>query len=1138
MLTIARMNAHSVAYYQSTVEEEQGADSYYSEDGTKPAEVWIKAAHATNSTLVSAHLGVENGETVDGKTVHDWFDNALAPRGVKLGRAPGSDGVPGFDLTFCAPKSVSLLWGLGDDLELRLLIDQAHQEAVSEALDYVSEHAGYTRRQDPTVSEKRLMIEKLRGISGVKYEHRTSRAGDPHVHSHVLLANKQLCQDGKIRTLDSKGVYHEARAAGMVYQATLREILSRRLGLEWGEIVNGCGEISGLDDRSLLADFSTRAREIDEWQENNGLETRSNYQRIAQKITRQTKDLDVSLDDLEEQWSQRNHSQTVCGFIASLGSNPVDDGAHIYPHDGRTLPDSVDILSKVIAERSTFTRADVAEKVAELLPVGAVEPHQILSTIEFLTDAALASDDSLSVTPDKDPTVDNTQREGAQRFTATAVIDEVEQAVRLATDVVGAGVGAESIKPVPGALSENQASAMRTVVQSQYRASVIVAPAGAGKTSSLKAARGAWESAGKTVVGLAPTGKAADVMVGEAVADESMTIARALRAGNASTPGQRAQALGWDKNTVVVIDEAGMVASPELVEILSTVKAAGARTVLVGDPEQYSAVKARSGLLATLAEEVPDAVELTEVFRQRSEKEREASTWLRSGDEGLIERAAQWYADNNRVHAGSVTSMLDDALAGWAKDTARGKQSLLIASTREQVSALNAAAQKTRAGRKELDLQQPPMRLSDGLEAHIGDTILTRRNDYELVTSAGDVVRNGQRWTVEYFNTDGSAQVRRLDDTSATVTLSSDYLRDSAQLGYASTGHSAQGATVDIARVVSGVGQLDKASVYVPMTRGREGNFLYIAEEQPGDSDTGHGTTRPKHRRESKGYARDLLAHAAQRDRGDVTPHTLYGQARRDWALNRLLTGVVKDPFKGTAIAAYMKGFEQRRSNRFHAHFDMSPELVLDKSDDIKGGTSEERVARRHAQFLDERAQAQQQREEIAPELAQEKSTLARLKEQDRDLEPRLWDARRIYDDAERRLSQAQSTQQSRGLFKKLFYGVSDQARVDELAQEVEQAHQEYEEISQQHDALAAELDLQKGAVERLRERDGELEDRIGALDSMLFLTENGTSPFAEDHPDLLTSPSDSYLGYEESYGMSSSPDVGLDDDLSDGMEL
>src|SRR5699024_1723791 len=260
-------------------------------------------------------------------------------------------------------------------------------------------------------------------------------------------------------------------------------------------------------------------------------------------------------------------------------------------------------------------------------------------------------------------------------------------------------------------------------------------------------------------------------MVGEAVADESMTIARALRVGNASTPGQRARALGWDKNTVVVIDEAGMVANPELVEMLSTVAAGGDGTVLVGDPQQYSAVKARSGLLATLAEELPDAVELTEVFGQRSEKEREASTWLRRGDEGLIERAAQWYADHNRVHAGSVTAMLDDPLAVGAKDTARGKQSLFFASILEQVRPLNAPAQKTRAQRKELDLQQPHTRLSDGLEAYIDDTILPRSNDYELVTSAGDVVRNGQRWMVESFTADGSAQVRRLDDTSATVKL-------------------------------------------------------------------------------------------------------------------------------------------------------------------------------------------------------------------------------------------------------------------------------------------------------------------------------------------------------------------------------
>src|SRR5699024_10637263 len=109
---------------------------------------------------------------------------------------------------------------------------------------------------------------------------------------------------------------------------------------------------------------------------------------------------------------------------------------------------------------------------------------------------------------------------------------------------------------------------------------------------------------------------------------------------------------------------------------------------------------------------------------------------------------------------------------------------------------------------------------------------------------------------------------------------------------------------------------------------------------------------------------------------------------------------------------------------------------------------------RRHVQLLDERAQAQQQREEIAPQLEQEKSKLAMIKEQDRDVAPRMRDAQYIYDNAERSLSWAQSTQKTRGLFNKLLHGASDQAKVDELTQDLELAQQVYKEISQQHDAL------------------------------------------------------------------------------------
>src|SRR5699024_12458675 len=97
------------------------------------------------------------------------------------------------------------------------------------------------------------------------------------------------------------------------------------------------------------------------------------------------------------EWGQGERSETVRAFIIPIEKSLVNDGAQIYRFGIESLPDSADILAEVIAERSTFTRADVAEKVADLLPVGAVEPHLMLSTIESLTDAVLASDDSLSV---------------------------------------------------------------------------------------------------------------------------------------------------------------------------------------------------------------------------------------------------------------------------------------------------------------------------------------------------------------------------------------------------------------------------------------------------------------------------------------------------------------------------------------------------------------------------------------------------------------------------------------------------------------------------------------------------------------------------------------------------------------------
>ncbi|WP_410764720.1 MobF family relaxase (plasmid) [Corynebacterium rhinophilum] len=1083
MLTIAKMGAHSVTYYQSTVDENRGPDSYYSEDGKQPASAWLRGEKVAE---VSAFLGAENGAVVSGKTVEYWFNKAVAPSGVKLGKALGDKGVPGFDLTFCAPKSVSLLWGMGADSSVRSIVDEAHQAAVSQALDYLSEHAGYTRKQDPAASKKRLIIEKLVGISGVKYEHRTSRAGDPHVHSHVLLANKQLCQDGKARTLDGVSLYHEARAAGMVYQATVREILSRKLGVEFGDVVNGCAEIVGLDDPELLASYSTRAREIDQWQADNGLETRAAYERIAQKITRRTKDTDTPLEELETEWAHAEYGAQVREFVAGLESR---SSVTVSGVEENSLPLPSQVLAEVIAERSTFTRADVAEKAAELIRPGVVSPEDMAVTVERLVEAALGENGTWSVTPEKSRQLDNTQREGSQKYTTVAVVDEVERAVDRATARVERGVNAESIQPVEGKLSPAQADAMRAVVSSAYLASVVVAPAGAGKTSSLKAAHKAWNLAGKNVVGLAPTGKAADVMVGENVADEAMTISRAYVGTDELTPEQTVAKLGWGQDTVLVVDEAGMVSNPDMNRVLETASAAGSRVVFVGDPEQYSAVKARSGLLVTLSHELPDAVKLTEVFRQRDSGEREASKWLRGGEESDVSRAAEWYMRHERLHAGSVTAMMDDALAGWREDTAAGKQSLLVAATRDQVTALNAAAQKIRAERGEINAENR-LCLSDGLEAGVGDVVLTRRNDSKLITSSGDMVRNGQRWVVDSIGYDGSITARRCDDTSATVTLNSDYLEKHAQLGYAATGHSSQGATVDVSRVVAGVGNLDKASVYVPMTRGREGNFLYIAETQPGDTETGHGQIRQVSRRESSEYARDLLVSAGVRAQGDRTPQALFGQAKQDWELAKLVnhpTHIDTDsPFAGTEMGAYMQAFAAKREARF---VDFHARAQVDSTDEVAQSELASPCEQQEQDFGDAL-------EHFDTEIDRVSAQLETLRGEYDQANQAVEQLGKQCEQQEQVVRESAEEKNARGFFGRLRHGKEDQAILDEAIRLRDKVAQHYDQAVDYRDSFTTPIRQLETELDALS---AQRRDMQGLKKSMDFLDSLGMSATADD---------------------------------------
>jgi conjugative relaxase-like TrwC/TraI family protein len=167
------------------------------------------------------------GGFADGEAVTAWLDDGIAPNGVR-GRSFTTRSVHGFDLTFATPKSVSLLRALTSDVNEKV-VAEAHMRAVHAAMEYLHQHAGYTRVHNPLTGKKDL--QRLPGLVAIAYQHETSRCGDPHLHTHVIVPNRQARADGAPVSIDSKSLHHEAKAAGTVYQAVLRHELHAERGL-------------------------------------------------------------------------------------------------------------------------------------------------------------------------------------------------------------------------------------------------------------------------------------------------------------------------------------------------------------------------------------------------------------------------------------------------------------------------------------------------------------------------------------------------------------------------------------------------------------------------------------------------------------------------------------------------------------------------------------------------------------------------------------------------------------------------------------------------------------------------------------------------------------------------------------------
>ena len=271
MLSIGKMGAGQEGYYLGKVAE--GAEDYYSGEGEAEG-YWLGDA--------AEDLGLQGKVDADQLTGMLTGTNPASGEPLGLRHVEGGP-VPGFDLTFSAPKSVSVLWALGGH-PVAAEVKAGHAAAVEAGLGYLQREACWTRRG----AGGREFL-KGNGFLAAGYVHRSSRAGDMQIHTHVLVANATFAE-GRWTRLYHPAIYEHAKAAGYIYEAQLRDELTRRLGVRWREVENGIADIQGFDPDHLRA-FSTRREEI---LEAAGEGASARARQIATLATREAKDRDLT----------------------------------------------------------------------------------------------------------------------------------------------------------------------------------------------------------------------------------------------------------------------------------------------------------------------------------------------------------------------------------------------------------------------------------------------------------------------------------------------------------------------------------------------------------------------------------------------------------------------------------------------------------------------------------------------------------------------------------------------------------------------------------------------------------------------------------------------------------------------------
>ena len=837
MITIGKVGAAHAAYYLSRAAAgavsagSGGQAGYYADSGEQPG-VWAAAGA----------MGVVAGTAVTAKQLKAMLAGCDPATGEQLGRKINPGGtftdalgiertrrpVGAFDLTYSVPKSVSAAWALADG-PVRREIEAAWSVSVESVVAYVQANGVASRSGAGGTNVE----EVPEGAAVARFDHFTSRSGDPQLHSHLLVANRVLCADGVWRTLDGRRIYAVAKAASMVGAAVLRAEVSRRLGWSWDRIDGRLhADIAG-SPQDLIEAWSSRSREVAEeagrrisrFEASTGREPaaaeRLEMWQRATVASRQSKKLLPLEGDPHARWRAEaaelgiDAEQVVAGYLTA---GRVERGVYDRPEfvvDGPQLAVGGDMLELLVAaaEDSATSLSDVD---LDAVVYAAINAGPGCAGIGRGGDEVVAA----TAKALRDRVEQRLVRHQGRWWSPGLVAAEQAAAAWLASPVAVDAAAVERVEL--SGLGQDQAAAAAGLIGSDRAGSVLIGPAGSGKTTALAAIA---DAVGRDrVVAAAPTAVAAGTL-GAALGTASSTVALINASGGPVPEG------GW-----VIVDEAGQLSTRDLAALCAKAAAAGARMVLVGDPAQQGSVSAGGMFDALSASDILPVTTLNQLWRFDDPAEAHATAEIHRG----LKQGLDYHRERDRITSGSHADAATAAADWWERRQDRA--TIISVPTLELARHVNAEIARRRA-----DAQQTGETVAGAGDRsiRIGDVVATRRNDRHRRANDGLPVRNGDRWTVTAATASGDLVLEHLE-RGAEATVTAAYAAEHLDLGYAITQTRAQSTTV-AASLTLIAGSTGRDQLYVGLSRGRAENWLHIISDRPAaDPETAPEHTKPE----------------------------------------------------------------------------------------------------------------------------------------------------------------------------------------------------------------------------------------------------------------------------------------------------